>query len=92
MAIHFRKLKQWLYNVIIALDQLLNAILGGWADETLSSRAYRGAVLRVNPRLKWRVIFKLIECVFFFEKEHCKTAYESELKRRQYPDAFQAID
>lgn len=91
MAIHFRKLKKWLYNVIIALDQLFNAILGGWADETLSSRAYRGAILAKSPSKKWRVIFRVIECVFFFEKNHCKTAYESEVNRKQYPKTFQTI-
>ncbi|MEE3608639.1 DNA helicase UvrD, partial [Avibacterium paragallinarum] len=24
----------------------------------------------------------------FFDKDHCKTAYESEVKRRQYPEDF----
>ena len=32
----WRRLKQ----VRIAIDQLLNALLGGYADESLSSRAY----------------------------------------------------
>ena len=26
---------------LIALDQLLNALLGGWADDALSARAFR---------------------------------------------------
>ncbi|WP_424408111.1 DNA helicase UvrD [Pasteurella sp. PK-2025] len=88
MGVKFRKLNQWLYNVIIAIDQLVNAILGGWADETLSSRAYRGAMLEKQPRKRWRVIYRLIEALFFFEKNHCKTAYESELNRKQYPKEF----
>lgn len=34
-----------LKNILIALDQLLNALLGGSPDETLSSRAHRARVL-----------------------------------------------
>ena len=30
-------------NLLIAVDQLVNALIGGWPDETLSSRAYRMA-------------------------------------------------
>ena len=39
------KLKRYGYHVVIAIDQLFNALTGGAADETLSSRTYRGAVL-----------------------------------------------
>ena len=28
-------------NILIALDQLINAVCGGWPDETISSRAWR---------------------------------------------------
>jgi len=27
-------------QILIAVDQLANAVIGGWADETLSSRAW----------------------------------------------------
>ncbi|MFD1806261.1 DNA helicase UvrD [Pasteurella oralis] len=91
MEIHARKLKLWIYNVVIALDQFINAFLGGGADETLSSRAYRGAILQSKPRKRWKIIYRVIEAIFFFEKAHCKTAYESELNRKQYPKAFQTI-
>lgn len=91
MAIQFSKLKRWGYHVIIAIDQLFNALIGGGADETLSSRTYRGAILAKNPRKRWRVLYKIINAIFF-DKNHCKTAYESEKNRKQYPTAFQAID
>ena len=58
------KVKKWFYHVIIAIDQLFNAITGGAADETLSSRAYRGAVLSEHPRKRCRVIHILINAVF----------------------------
>ncbi len=83
------KLKYWFYHVLIAVDQLLNAIFGGAADETFSSRCYRGAVLAKKPKKRWRVIHKIVETLFFWEKgEHCENAYLSELKRKQYPEDF----
>lgn len=81
-------LNKWGYHIVIALDQLANALLRGASDETLSSRAYRGAVLANKPKKRWRVIYRTIEGIFFWEKAHCKTAYESELTRKQYPKAF----
>ncbi|QQF85739.1 DNA helicase UvrD [Histophilus somni] len=87
------KLKYWFYHVLIAVDQLLNAVFGGAADETFSSRCYRGAVLAKKPKKRWRVMHFVIEGLFFWEKgEHCKNAYLSELKRKQYPEDFRAMD
>ena len=35
-------MKAYLLQILIALDQLANTLIpGGWADETLSSRAHR---------------------------------------------------
>lgn len=62
------KLKYWFYHVLIAVDQLLNAVCGGAADETFSSRCYRGAVLAKKPKKRWRVIHKIVETLFFWEK------------------------
>lgn len=83
-----QKLKNWGYHVIIAIDQLFNAFSGGGADETLSSRTYRRACLNPQPKKRWRVFYRVIEGFFFWEKHHCKTAYESELNRKQYPADF----
>lgn len=81
---------KYLYHLLIALDQLANAIFAGAADETISSRCYRGAVLAKQPKLKWRIAYKCVNALFF-DSEHCKTAYESEVKRRQYPAEFSEI-
>ncbi|WGE78052.1 DNA helicase UvrD [Actinobacillus equuli subsp. haemolyticus] len=81
---------KYLYHLLIALDQLANAIFVGAADETISSRCYRGAVLAKEPKLKWRIAYKVVNALFF-DSEHCKTAYESEVKRRQYPAEFHEI-
>lgn len=82
-----RKLKRYGYHVVIAIDQLFNALTGGAADETLSSRTYRGAILTENPKKRWRVLYRFINSIFF-DSHHCKTAYESELNRKQYSEDF----
>ena len=64
-----------LAQVLIAFDQLANAICGGWADETLSSRAYRE-----SPRVE-----KFINTLFFWDKDHCYESYVSEQLRTQLP-------
>lgn len=84
------KLKSWGYHVLIGIDQLFNAITGGAADETFSSRCYRGAVLAENPKKRWSFWYAFVNGLFF-DKNHCKTAYESEVNRRQYPSAFREI-
>ncbi|WP_118785068.1 DNA helicase UvrD [Haemophilus haemolyticus] len=81
------KLKRYGYHVVIAIDQLFNALTGGAADETLSSRTYRGAILAENPKKRWRVLYRFINGIFF-DSNHCKTAYESELNHKQYPEGF----
>ena len=84
------KLKRYGYHVVIAIDQLFNALIGWAADETLSSRTYRGAVLSPTPRKRWRIWYRVINALFF-NTDHCKTAYESEVKRRQYPAEFRDL-
>lgn len=71
---------QYIKNVLIAIDQLFNAVIGGYCDESLSSRAYRWEKngVRSWPR-------KLVDALFFWEKEHCKSSYESEREGRQSP-------
>ncbi|AWB55732.1 TPA: DNA helicase UvrD [Pasteurella multocida] len=81
-------MSKYLLNIAIAIDQGFNALFFGSPDETLSSRAYRGAVLAEQPKKKWLFSYKAINKIFFWQKDHCKQAYESEVKRRQYPAAF----
>ena len=84
------KLKRYGYHVIIALDQLFNALTGGAADETLSSRTYRGAILEENPKKRWRVLYRLIYALFF-DVNHCKASYESEISGKQHDERFKAV-
>lgn len=71
----------YLMQLLIAVDQLGNALLAGWADETISSRAWR---LRETYRF-WAVARVLIDGVFFLQENHCQEAFESERKRVQEP-------
>ena len=76
--------------MIIALDQLFNAITGGAADETLSSRTYRGAILADKPKKRWRVLYRLINGLFF-DANHCKASYESEVSGKQHDERFSEV-
>ena len=67
-------------QVIIALDQLANAILAGYADETLSARAYR---LSRDRGRHWPR--RVIDGLFFWEPDHCEKSYRSERLRRHLP-------
>ncbi|OBX02201.1 hypothetical protein [Gallibacterium genomosp. 1] len=82
-----QKSKRWAYHVLIAIDQLCNALTGGGADETFSSRCYRNAMLKDSPKKRWVFFYTLINALFF-DKQHCKEAYQSEVLRRQYPSDF----
>ena len=73
-------MRRWFEQVLIAIDQLINALLGGWADETMSSYAYR---LRIERNILW--VERVIDALFFLQKDHCKTAYESERARKHFP-------
>lgn len=82
-----KTLKQWGYHVVIAIDQLFNALTGGAADETLSSRTYRGAMLVEHPKKRWLVLYRFLNALFR-DPNHCKTSYESEIKGRQHDKRF----
>ncbi|HIX39750.1 MAG TPA: pseudouridine synthase, partial [Candidatus Desulfovibrio intestinigallinarum] len=60
-------------NILIAVDQLCNTVVGGWPDETLSSRAWRWS--RDNVRHWPRIC---IDVLFFWDRDrttgrrHCE--------------------
>lgn len=71
-------------QVLIAIDQLANTIFNGYADETLSSRAYR----RQHKNKFWKYGRIFIDSLFFWQKEHCYKAYLSELNRKHLPKDY----
>ncbi len=73
----------WLKQVLVALDQLVNALIpGGWADETFSARCWR-----LRSRKTWGAARRVIDIValLFRDKNHCEVSYQSELLRLQSP-------
>lgn len=74
---------QYIKNLLIAIDQLANTIFCGSPDETLSSRAWR---LEQERGRKWPRI--LIDLLLWFDKDHCKESYESEILRKQLPPSM----
>lgn len=69
-------------QVLIALDQLINAALGGFADETLSARLWR----------KQHPAHKLVDAIFFWDRQgptrHCQLSYEAEMLRHHLPMGY----
>lgn len=70
------------FQILVAIDQLINTLFGGFADETISSVAHRRR-LRGKPMMA-----SLIDWLFFWQKGHCQQAYESELERAHLPPEF----
>lgn len=75
-----------LKQTAISIDQTLNTLTWikgdgfGYADETLSARAWR---LRGQSNA-----YKRIDKIFFFDPDHCKTSYESEVERKHLPPEY----
>ena len=76
-------------NILIAVDQLCNTVVGGWPDETLSSRAWRWS--RDNVRHWPRIC---IDVLFFWDRDrttgrrHCELSWLSEQNRLQLAPEF----
>lgn len=77
-------MKTWFINVLIGIDQLFTAILGGWPDETLSSYAYR---LNIQGK-RFGFMRNFIDWLFFWQEDHCYFAYLSERDRTQQAPAL----
>lgn len=70
----------------IAVDQLINTFIrGGMADETISARAWR------NRDAGWGIFVRLVNTLFFWQDNHCKSAYEAEVARKQLPEEYQHL-
>ena len=81
------KLKEQPYQIIIALDQLFNALTWGWADETFSARCWR-----LREKAFWAFMRRVVDVIFFWDTKegvkHCQWAFENEQKRVHMPGAY----
>ena len=63
----------YLIRLLDSISQTLNvALLNGDANESISGRAYRE---------NWATTVKIIDAVLFFDPDHCRNAYLSDLAR-----------
>lgn len=62
---------KYYWNILIALDQLANAILFGDPDETLSSRAGKG----VDRYIVWYLLCVILD---YFDPDHCEKYIEED--------------
>jgi len=63
---------RYVINIFLTIDQMLNTILLGHPDETLSSRLGRSVD---KERYTWvRYTRVIVDGLFFFDKEHCKNS------------------
>ncbi|WP_430010336.1 hypothetical protein [Methylophaga lonarensis] len=67
----------WLFRIAAWLSQGLNVILlGGHEDETVSARAYRS-----QNRLRWLIVYRALNFVFFWQFDHCRESHERDRRR-----------
>ena len=76
-------MKQRIINFLVCVDQLVfNLITLGKSnpDETMSSAAWR--MERDNKFFGFTR--KIIDTLFWFDADHCKTSYEAEVNRKPF--------
>lgn len=78
-------LRQYLQHVGVSLTQLLNAMLGGWPDESVSSRMWRK---EMQGSERASLLRAAVDFLFFWQHDHCRHAYESERERQQLPPSL----
>jgi hypothetical protein len=75
----------------IALDQQANALIGGWADETLSSHAWRSSRRGKLAAIACRFVIDFLWHLVFRELNHCKDSFESERSRSHLPPELRSL-
>lgn len=71
---------KYVRNILIAIDQLINTILGGDPDETISSRMGKWGVLYKDDHNNWRHKIANGLCWFLnlIDKDHCNKSIEKD--------------
>ena len=72
----------------VSFDQWINAALfNGWADETISARAYRNSA---QGKPKWVMFERWINRLFFWQHKHCEQSYRMEVERLHVPPVYRS--
>lgn len=84
-------MKRRLLHLLIAIDQLAWVVLtlgNGSPDETISAAAWR---MEQQGKIAGRILRPLIDALFRpLERDHCRLAFESELRGAQLPEVYRA--
>jgi len=95
--------RSWGHEVFCALDQVVNAVLGGYADETISARSFRlgSKAMARGAWDQWRITWAIADWLFLWQdawiqyktgfrpaQGHCERAYHSEMDRLQMPPEY----
>ena len=72
--------RRWVMNMLIALDQLGNSMMGGSPDETISSRSARAAQ-KGHRWGRW-----MCKGLNWLDPNHCEDAIRSEVERTHLPE------
>ena len=81
-------MKRRILNLLIAIDQLAWVALtlgNGLPDETISAALWR---TEQQGKVFGRFFRPLIDTLFWFDPDHCKSAYNSELRKLQLPGSY----
>ena len=70
-------MRRWAYNVAIALDRLVNALIGGDPDWTISARMGRAVNNGDCLLCHW-----LCKALSLFDNRHCHESWKWHKKRR----------
>jgi hypothetical protein len=80
-----RALKQYAYNLLLGLDQMVNVVLLGDPDESLSGRTGRAMM---SGQAKWFVSplsrgLDILAILLTGERDHCRNAVEPEERPKE---------
>lgn len=69
---------KYIFNVLVAIDQLGNALIGGDPDELISSKMGKYLMTAKKGTFKWYIAMAICVPLNFFDKNHCIDAIELE--------------
>lgn len=81
-------MKNRILNILIAIDQLLYVMITlghGSPDETMSAAVWR---LEQDNKLQGKIFRPILDFIFWFDEEHCKNSFLSEINRKHLPDEY----
>lgn len=81
-------MKRRLLNIAIAFDQLALVLLtlgNGLPDETISAALWR---MESQGKLAGRLFRPVVDALFFFDQNHCLSAWQSERNKQQLPGVY----